>query len=62
MTIMMGRMAIGRHGTGAIVESSHLDTEASGRESYLGMARAFESSKFTPPVTYLLQQDHTCLS
>lgn len=45
MAIMAGSIMAGKHGTGAVAGSSHLDTAAMWySEIYLGMAWGFETS------------------
>ena len=52
MNIIAGSVAIGRHGTGAVAESSYLVPQTEDRKT--GSVWAFETSKPKTLVTYLL--------
>jgi hypothetical protein len=56
MTILV-EMAAGRHGSGAVAESLHLDPQVGGREQ-TGNGACFSNLKLTP-MTHLLQRGHT---
>lgn len=45
MIIVVGSMAAGRHFTGVVAKSLHLDLQVQSRENQLGVAWALETSK-----------------
>jgi hypothetical protein len=56
MSVAVGDVAAGRHGTDTVAKSLHPDSEAENKK--LGLVWVFKTSKLTP-VTHLLQQGHT---